>query len=422
MRVKTRLLVMPTACLALLALLAGCGGGGGSQTRSGSDAWTNLSAPIYTVDEAHQHASWTVLVYLDADNDLESAGIHNFNQMEVVGSTQDVHVIVQMDRMDGDDPDNESWTDTRRYLITRDTDLKVMHSVRLDTPRLGERNMGSGATLRDFVGWARASFPADHYLLVIWDHGTGWQMRSMKVTPQYKYIAADDTNGSEMNITEIPPALAGLNVDVIAFDACYMQQLEVAYELRNSASYMVGSTATEPSPGYNYSRVLSHISADADPKQLSQTIVRQYASEYPSDGGITQSVVDLAHVGALADATSDFAQILSAQSGNWAANLADARRHSLDYASVGTHRYSLDLIDYASRCAGVVNPDASGAYARLQAAFTAAVIASVHSSDLPVAHGLAIYTPPPAQYDDSYALISLSEDTAWDEWLQAQRE
>ncbi len=422
MRVKTRLSLLSIAWLILSALLAGCGGGGGGQTRSGADSWTNLSAPIYTVEEARQRAGWTVLVYLDADNDLESAGIHNFNQMEVVGSTQDVHVIVQMDRRDGSDPNNEPWTDTRRYLITRDTDTSVMHSVRLDTPPLGERNMGSGATLRSFVIWGKTNFPADHYLLVIWDHGSGWEMRSMSVTPEYKYVAADDTSASEMNITDIPGALAGLKVDVIAFDACYMQQLEVAYELRNCASYMVASTATEPSPGYDYSRVLAHISDDTDPEQLSRIIVQQYAMEYSNDPNITQSAVDLTQVGTLASAASDFAQILDAHADNWSPGLADARRHSLDFATTGARRYSLDLIDYTSRCAGVVSPDANDAYTQLQNAFSAAVIASAHSTDLPSAHGLAIYVPPPEQYDGTYALISLSGNTAWDEWLRNQRE
>ena len=63
--------------------------------------------------------------------------------MESFGSTKDVHVIVQFDRMTGDDPDNAHWTDTRRYLITHDTDPVVMHSVRLDTPPLRELDMAN---------------------------------------------------------------------------------------------------------------------------------------------------------------------------------------------------------------------------------------------------------------------------------------
>jgi len=408
--------------LVLAALIAGCGGGGGTGTRSGDDVWLNTSPAIYTKQEAQQRAKWTVMVYLDADNDLESAGIHNFNQMEAVGSTQDVHVIVQMDRRTGSDPDNESWTDTRRYLITRDANSKVMHSLRLDDPPLGECDMGSAETLRLFVSWAMSNFPADHYLLIIWDHGTGWQTRALDLTPKYKYIAADDTSSNQMNITDIPTALAGFNVDVLAFDACYMQQLEVAYELRNSADYMVASTSAEPTPGYNYSRLLSQISRDTSPKDLSRIIVQQYAAEYAGDGGITLSAVDMSKVSNVAGAASAFAGILSANADALPASLADARTHSLDYTAGGTRRYSLDLLDYTSRCADVIGNDASGAYADLEAACGAAVIASIHSPDLAKAHGLAIYVPSPSRFDGDYETLALAHDTLWDEWLRNQRQ
>ncbi len=63
-----------TAALLATLMLTGCGGGGTT---------TSLDPPIYTRAEAQQHGAWTVLVYLDADNDLEAAGITNFNQMEL---------------------------------------------------------------------------------------------------------------------------------------------------------------------------------------------------------------------------------------------------------------------------------------------------------------------------------------------------
>ena len=44
-------------------------------------------------------AEWTVMVYLDADNNLESAGIDDINEMEIVGSTTEVNVVVQVDRI-----------------------------------------------------------------------------------------------------------------------------------------------------------------------------------------------------------------------------------------------------------------------------------------------------------------------------------
>jgi hypothetical protein len=70
--------------LALLAFLmiwvAGCGGGGGG----GSTATLTPASPV----------TWNFLVYLDADNDLSSYGAFNFTQMQAVGSTANVNVLV----------------------------------------------------------------------------------------------------------------------------------------------------------------------------------------------------------------------------------------------------------------------------------------------------------------------------------------
>lgn len=401
--------------LTLLLLLVGCGGGSGGGSGIGS-------APIHSLQEAQQPAKWTVLVYLDADNDLEDAGIHNFNQMESVGSTQDVHVIVQMDRMTGDNPNTASWVDTRRYLIVQDSDARAMHSVRLDTPQLGELDMASPNTLRDFVQWGKSQFPAEHYLLVLWDHGSGWRLRTFNAQPRYKTINADDTSGTEMNVTDLPGALAGLKVDVLAFDACYMQQLEVAYEIRSCADYMVGSAATEPSPGYNYSRLLSNISGATTPVRMCQTIVQQYAAEYPNPvNEITQSAVDLARIGGVATAADDLAGLLIANGSTHASALAVARDQSLHYSPDDDY-YSRDLVDYADRCSSAIGPSANAARLALDSAVTAAVISSMHNNDMPGAHGLAIYAPPSRFYDPRYQELSLSRDTRWDEWLQAQQE
>lgn len=403
----------------LAAALAGCGGsGGGNQT-----LLSPLSPAIIDAQEARQQGTWTILVYLDADNDLETAGLLNFNQMETVGSTKDVRIVVQMDRIAGHDSTNDNWTDTRRYLVTRDSDPKKINSIRLDTPALGELNMSDWRTLKDFVDWGTREFPADHYCLILWDHGSGWQIRTLSLMPEYKYVISDDTSGDEMNVTEIPQALADVDIDVIAFDACFMQQLEIAYELKNSASYLVGSAATEPSPGYNYSSLFSRVNADTTPYKLCETIVTQYARTYPAPRtAITQSAVDLSQISDVKSSVDQLAQALISNSTAHANELAAARNSALNYsvASDSSDRYNLDLLDYASKCSAALGSDVDSAYTNLVSAMQSAVIAETHNPDMPEASGLAVYVPSPAAYDSRYNLLDLAADSEWDNWLRAQ--
>ena len=127
-------------------------------------------------------AEWTVMVYLDADNNLESVGIDDINEMEMVGSTSEVNIVVQVDRIPysvlassnqgyADDISNGNWTTTRRYYVTQDFNPILINSpLKID---LGELNMGDPQTLVDFASWAAINYPAKKYLLVIWNHGGG---------------------------------------------------------------------------------------------------------------------------------------------------------------------------------------------------------------------------------------------------------
>src|SRR2546428_13594461 len=62
-------------------------------------------------------ADWTLLVYMDADNNLEDYGIADFLEMAGVGSTSRVNIVAQFDRAAGYNSQNGDWTDTKRFLV-----------------------------------------------------------------------------------------------------------------------------------------------------------------------------------------------------------------------------------------------------------------------------------------------------------------
>ncbi len=106
--------------------------------------------------------NWTILVYLAGDNDLDSAGVVDLNEMKSVGSSDKIAVLAQFDRAG-----NKKAT-TRYYLNKGTTVAKDAVQT------LGETNMGDPKVLEDFVTWGVTNYPADHYLLVLWNHGAGW--------------------------------------------------------------------------------------------------------------------------------------------------------------------------------------------------------------------------------------------------------
>src|SRR5688572_4928466 len=112
---------------------------------------------------------WTVLVFMNGDNNLEEYAIKDFLEMAAVGSSDSVNVVVQFDRYkpEGSGRDYNTsygnWGQTLRFRIS-----KGMTPLRQNALKGFEQeaDMGEGATLRDFVRWGQDSYPARRYALV----------------------------------------------------------------------------------------------------------------------------------------------------------------------------------------------------------------------------------------------------------------
>ncbi len=149
----------------------------------------------------------------------------------------------------------------------------------------GEEQMGEGATLRGFVQWAQANYPAQKYALVIGGHGKGWK----EVSPDgssARMVPAAAGEQDAIQIGELGGAVAGLSLDLLAFDACLMGMAEVAHEVRGGADVMVASEATEPAQGYPYGRIISALVATPvmTGADLGVQIVNDYDAFYAARG------------------------------------------------------------------------------------------------------------------------------------------
>ncbi|MDI6905189.1 MAG: hypothetical protein QMD13_06865 [Candidatus Bathyarchaeia archaeon] len=102
------------------------------------------STILFNLTYAFPERSWTFMVYLDADNNLEAAGINDLNEMEIVGSSETLAIIVQIDRILGYDSSNGNWAETRRYYVTKDNNVETINSNMLEN--MGELNMGNPET------------------------------------------------------------------------------------------------------------------------------------------------------------------------------------------------------------------------------------------------------------------------------------
>ena len=369
-----------------------------------------VTPPISNIPE------WTVMVYLDSDNNLESAGIDDINEMEMVGSTTDVNIVVQIDRIPGYDTSNSNWTNTRRYYITPDLDPYIINSQLIND--LSEQNMGSTETLINFADWTVNNYPAKKYLLVIWNHGGGFR------SPAYttKDIAWDDTSGGDkITMPELEYALSvisvqmGKSIDIVGMDACYMAMAEVAYQVKDYADILVTSEESEPFDGWPYDTILGELAASPtmSSEQFAVDIVEKYIYSYPYDD-VTQSAIDLSYTDTLADQLSNMALAIMNDTLTPANNYINAANSSQYYGDS-------DFIDLYDFCNNIItysnNTDVKSIALSIQQTLNTTIINSGYiGASLNSSRGLSIYFPYDP-YDSYYNNTNFAQDTFWDEML-----
>ena len=79
-------------------------------------------------------------------------------------------------------------------------------------------------------------YPAKSYGLIVFSHGSGWLPPHTLVNGSRSIIIDND---NEMEITDFAMALPDHLFEFIIFEACNMAGIEVAYELRNKAAYIM---------------------------------------------------------------------------------------------------------------------------------------------------------------------------------------
>ena len=135
--------------------------------------------------------------------------------------------------------------------------------------------MSEPEELTDFIKWTKENYPADRYMLVLWDHGGGFASG----------FGVDDLNKRQgdqrtMSASEIINAIgdAGVKFDLIGFDACLMQNIEYAYALEPYADYYLASQETEPAYGWFYTAGFGKLAED--PTLATEEFGRMMVSSY----------------------------------------------------------------------------------------------------------------------------------------------
>jgi len=430
---------------------------------------SNFTPPASTGNEEQ---TWLIMLYQDADDKvLEQDIFIDLNEAEKVGSSENVHIVAQLDRYRGGFSGDGNWDSTRRYYIQQDNDLSRINSQLVAD--LGEVSMSRGESLIDFVTWSMVTFPADKYVLILSDHGMGWPGGWTDPAPggqDGSFIPLAARLDDHLYMMEMDQALGEIRnrtgvdkLDIIGMDACLMAQLEVFAALQPHAQYAIASEETEPALGWAYAGFLGALveNPGMSAEDLSKLVVQSYIDEdqrivdeqvradflrggSPMGGlfspasvsaeqlaqqlekNVTLTAVNLDKLPALMNSYNDFSFALQDER---QAMIAEARNYAQSYTSIFGREVPPSYIDLGHFVQLVGNNSSNGSTAQAASdvitALNDVVVAEKHGRGKPGSTGIAIYYPNSALYRSvmtgmqSYTGIAerFANASLWDEFL-----
>jgi len=366
-------------------------------------------------------AEWTIMVFGNGKNDLEPFLLKDLNEMEKIGSTDKVNIIVEAGRIAGYDATDGDWKGVRRYRMTKDSDTrKVSSKVLAD---LGDKDMGAYQSVIDFAKWAKTAYPAKRYMLIFWNHGAGWTKSGERIIT--KGISYDESSGNHINTPQMGLIMKALGkTDVVGTDACLMQMAEVNYEIKDSVEYIVASEETEPGDGYTYDLFLGPVVAmpTMTAMEVGKAAVNGYANHYDGiDQGYTQSLVKASAMNQLPALTDAFgAAVMAAKEKALAKTSRDA---TVNFA-MDENR---DLYDFVRRVvAGTKSDEVKTKGQALMNFITGSLVTHNRTrndkggmwsdpKEFSLAKGIAAYFPK-AALGDGYNELAWARASKWDEF------
>ena len=234
-----------------------------------SDANDPASADLQNDSSDDNRRKWTIAMYWASDNNLDEYTEYFIGLwIDYLSNLEDVALCVFIDRLEL--PANVS-TLTEEGWVER--------------VNLGEVNSSSPDTLSWFVNYSMTApdLSSDNFMLMVQNHGNGYLgLCSDEGLPDSDipkvWMSIDDLGSGIRDGLE----KSGGAIDIISLDACTLGTVEIAYELRGTADYMVASQMGVPFDGQNYIALLSGLSENPDisPYDLACKLVDDYAEWY----------------------------------------------------------------------------------------------------------------------------------------------
>ncbi len=315
--------------------------------------------PIISTSQLGEDGSkpWKVMIYIAADNNLKEESVYAVTEMLRAETKESgVTVVAQLDT--GEmitfyDFDNDNLTEEKNedsVKVPATTDLSVskivkpqykanlQSSVETNGARqLNETTNGVRRRPKNLNGLGTPLVTDSEILFRSSDSDLLRSFLNDQVDPERSNLVVlsghgDGAVGDFLTSNNPPSALSiqdlrsvldsakgklGHPIEIVGMDSCLMSMIEVGYELRDSALYLVGAEGFARNAGWPYNEILSAMKEDPTipPDMLSRQIVKEYIQFYApytvAGVSVDQTALSLESMEALESPIRNLATLLS---------------------------------------------------------------------------------------------------------------
>ena len=295
----------------------------------------NDSLPVVTDDPtAGEKAKRTVLVYMVAENSLSNSTDGDVQELAYAANRGDIadgyNILVYKD--------NATMPSITLYNKLGTTTWKTWSK---------ERDSADSTVMLSTLQYMMENYPSEHYALVLWSHGSGWgprkatideetERRTSSARSQARAFGVDNGKNSMtvngdygMNVSSVKWVLEqlGTHMDYIMWDACLMQGVETAYELRKHTDWIIGSPTETPGLGAPYHTIAKAL-CEADMPAILDAYSQYYDNSTVYQRMFPLSIIKTSELEALARATAPHVKNHFADSENMPAITGTAQVYS----------------------------------------------------------------------------------------------
>lgn len=227
---------------------------------------------------------YTVMIYMigsdlesDGDEQVGAGSADLWEMVDVMGGgyagqiNEKINLVVETGGSERWEIDELADIKNARFCID---DAGIGQIEKL--PRI---NMGEKEALADFINYAAGNYPAENYMLVLWNHGNG---------PVEGYGYDMLYGGDSLTLKELDEGIAASEVtrfSLVGFDACLMGNMETVNVISRYADYMVASADLEAQDGWDYSWLEIFAQEPVDAAGIGTQIVDCYETFYAAKKG-----------------------------------------------------------------------------------------------------------------------------------------